>query len=242
MRRTTQLPTSSLWIGLASCLALLSSSCGSSVQSPEVRASAVSPQVVCGSQLSTPVQLSGEGFTPLTLDSLVDGTRLKLPQISLSQSLRSDGSTGVKQEVALFDGTDPAGRTPVTWQSAQQMTFTVYPGMVVKDIQTGELGSDIDFGLYSVTVRNPDQRLSTLENALAVVQPPSVSQVTPTPSCNAQAANSFTVNGAHFLSLDGALPSVTFTSLNSLVAPLTVTAGMVSGCTALPAPAGVTLR
>lgn len=242
MRRTTQLPTSSLWIGLASCLALLSSSCGSSVQSPEVRASAVSPQVVCGSQLSTPVQLSGEGFTPLTLDSLVDGTRLKLPQISLSQSLRSDGSTGVKQEVALFDGTDPAGRTPVTWQSAQQMTFTVYPGMVVKDIQTGELGSDIDFGLYSVTVRNPDQRLSTLENALAVVQPPSVSQVTPTPSCNAQAANSFTVRGAHFLSLDGALPSVTFTSLNSLVSPLTVTAGMVSGCTALPAPAGVTLQ
>ncbi|MBL9008255.1 MAG: hypothetical protein JNJ46_28605 [Myxococcales bacterium] len=242
MRRTSLLATSSVWIALSAFAALSSSSCGSSVQSPEIAVSAVSPQVVCGSQLSTSVQLRGEGFTPLTLDSLVEGTRLKLPQISLSQAQRSDGSPGGQQEIALFDGTDPLGATPVTWQSAQQMTFTVYPGMVVKDQKTGEAGSDLDFGLYSVSVRNPDQRMASLASALAVVQPPSVSRIVPTPSCNAQAANRFTVDGAHFLSLDGALPSVTFTPIQGTGSPVTVTASSASACTALPAPAGLALQ
>lgn len=242
MRRTTLLSTSSVWIGLISCLAVFSSSCGSSVQSPEIRATALSPQVVCGSQLNTSVKVSGEGFTPLTLDSLVEGTRLKLPQISVSQSQRSDGTPGNRQEIALFDGTSPSGLTPVTWQSAQQMTFTVYPGMVVSDAMTGQLGTDLDFGLYDVSVRNPDQRTATIADALAVVQPPTVSAVLPTPSCNAQAASSFTISGAHFLSIDGALPSITFTSINGTGSPVIATADAVSQCTSLPAPSGITLQ
>ena len=242
MRRSTLLSKSSTWLCLTSCLALFAASCGSSVQSPEIRASAVSPQVVCASQFATAVTLTGEGFAPLTLDSLVEGTRLQLPRISLSQSQRSDGSPGAKQDIALFDGTDPSGSTPVTWQSPQQMTFSVYPGMVVKDEKTGERGSDIDFGLYDVTVRNPDQRMASLAGALAVVQPPTVTGVVPTPSCNAQAADTFTIEGAHFLMLDGALPSVTFTALNGTMGPLTVTASAAASCTPLPAPSGISLQ
>jgi hypothetical protein len=229
-------------LGATACLAALAMGCSTQVQSPDVSVTEVAPQVVCASQFATAVKLSGGGITPLTVDSLVDGTRLKLPQISLSQSQRSDGSVGVKQDITLFDGTDPGGLNHVTWQSAAQMTFEVYPGMVVKDATTGELGSDLDFGLYDVTVRNPDQRSATLPNSLAVVQPPSVSRVTPTPSCNAQGSASFTITGAHFLQLNGELPSVTFVSTTGGTTTLTVTASAISSCSSLPAPSGVTLQ
>lgn len=228
-------------LGVTACLAVLTLGCNSQVQSPDVSVTAVMPQVVCGSQFATPVNISGAGITPLTVDSLVDGTHLKLPQISLSQSQRSDGSTGAKQDIVLFDGTDPSGANRVTWQSASQMTFEVYPGMVVKDATTGELGTDLDFGLYDVTVRNPDKRAATLANSLAIVQPPSISRVTPTPSCNAQASASFVIAGAHFLQLDAQLPSVTFASTTGASTMLTVTASAASGCSSLPAPSGVTL-
>lgn len=229
-------------LGSTACLAALASSCSSQVQSPDVSLSEIMPQVVCGSQFASAVKLSGAGMTPLTVDSLVDGTHLQLPQIRLSQSQRSDGSPGAKQDILLFDGTDPGGLNHVTWQSAGQMTFEIYPGMVVKDATTGELGTDLDFGLYDVTLRNPDQRSATLSNSLAIVQPPSLSRVSPTPSCNAQASADFTLTGAHFLQLNGELPSVTFASTTTTGPTLTVTATAASGCSSLPAPMGVTLQ
>ena len=98
--------------------AALTGSCGGQVQSPDVSLTEVMPQVVCGSQFATAVKVSGAGMTPLTIDTLVEGTRLKLPRISLSQSQRSDGSPGAKQDIGLFDGQDPGGKNHVTWQSA----------------------------------------------------------------------------------------------------------------------------
>ena len=229
-------------LAATACLAALTGSCGSQVQSPDVSLTEVMPQVVCGSQFATAVKVSGAGMTPLTIDTLVEGTRLKLPRISLSQSQRSDGSPGAKQDIGLFDGQDPGGKNHVTWQSAQQMTFEVYPGMVVVDATTGALGTDLDVGLYDVSVRNPDNRGATLAGSLAIVQPPSVSRVTPTPSCNAQASASFVVTGAHFLQLGSDLPSVTFVSTTGSGTTLTVVASSLSGCSNLPAPMGVTLQ
>lgn len=210
--------------------------CGSNVSSPDVGVSQVKPAVVCGTQLTTSVAVTGSGFAPLTVHSLVDDTHLQLPSVILNESA-SYGGTVDKSDITVYDGAD---QLHVRWQSDTAMSFDVYPGMRVSDAK-GTAGKDLDFGLYDVSIQNPDMRRATLTGSLAVVQPPQISMVVPNPSCNAQASASYTITGDHFLQIGSDLPTVTFTSVATQAAAMVMPTVTLTDCTQLAAPVGVAM-
>ena len=212
--------------------------CQGKVTSPDASIAAVQPAVVCGSQAPKSVAVTGDGFAPLPISSLTDQTALELPKIFLSQRMLASGSAGSAPELQVYDGAD---QSHVRWQSAAQMSFDVYPGMRVSDATTGAAGTDLEFGLYDVSVQNPDGRRATLESALAVVPPPKLDGAVPNPSCTAQGDVAYTLTGSNFIQIGSQLPRVTFTDVTSQLVAQTLTASSASGCTSLPSPVGVTL-
>ena len=170
MRRLRWPLAGSVWRATVAAGVLAGAGCGSSVTSPDLSLTALSPQVVCATQSARTVKISGDGMTPLTVDSLVAGTHLQLPRITLSQAQTSSGTPGKRTDIVLFDGADPAGTSHVNWLNAQGMTFEIYPGMVVSDTTTGAAGGDIDFGLYDVRVQNP--AFKSADRSLRSIAPP----------------------------------------------------------------------
>lgn len=224
---------------LVSFLALGLLHCNSTVSSPDISVTQVQPAVVCGTQAPRPVTVSGDGFAPLPINTLVDTTGLELPKVFLNQRTLADGSSGSAPELQVYDGAD---QNHVRWQSAGQMTFDVYPGMRVSDPTTGAPGSDLEFGLYDVSIQNPDGRRGTLASALAVVPPPKLTSAVPNPSCTAQGDVAYTLSGSNFIQIGSQLPQVTFTDVSTQQVVQTVTATSAGGCTSLPSPVGVTLQ
>ena len=212
--------------------------CNSTVSSPDISVTQVQPAVVCGSQAPKPVAVSGDGFAPLPINTLIDTTALELPKIFLVQRQLTSGSTGTAPELQVYDGAD---QNHVRWQSATQMSFDVYPGMRSSDPQSGAAGSDLEFGLYDVGVQNPDGRRATLQSALAVVPPPVLTGAVPNPSCTAQGDVIYTLTGNNFIQIGSELPRVRFTDVNTQMVTQTVTASSASGCTSLPSPSGLML-
>lgn len=212
--------------------------CNSTVTSPEASITAVQPVVVCGSQAPKSVTITGDGFAPLPVNTLLDAPGLELPKIFLRQRMPADGTTGAAAELQVYDGAD---QSHVRWQSAAQMSFDIYPGIRGSDPTTGALGTDLESGLYDVSVQNPDGRRATLDSALAVVPPPQLTSAVPNPSCTAQADVSYTLTGSSFIQIGSQLPQVSFTDLTTQAVVQTVTASAASGCTNLPAPTGVSL-
>src|SRR4051812_27066522 len=133
------------YLFVLSCLAPWLAYCNSTVTSPDVSVTSAQPAVVCGSQAAKPVVISGDGFAPLPINTLIDTTALELPKIFLAQRMLADGSAGTAAELQVYDGAD---QNHVRWQSAAQMSFDVYPGMRVSDPATGAAGTDLEFGLY----------------------------------------------------------------------------------------------
>ena len=213
--------------------------CDSTVSSPAVSITAVQPAVVCGTQAAKAVAISGDGFAPLPINTLADTTALELPKIILTQRTLADGSTGSAAELQVYDGAD---QNHVRWQSAGQMSFDVYPGMRVSDPTTGAAGTDLESGLYDVSVQNPDGRRARLDSALAVVPPPMLLSAVPNPACTAQGDVAYTLTGSNFIQIGSQLPQVSFTDVNSQAVVQTVTATSASGCVSLPAPTGLTLQ
>lgn len=220
------------------CLALVSA-CSGQIVSPTATVDTVEPQAVCPVQKTTSVAVKGTQFTPLPTETLTDSPKLELPAILLSQRTQLDGTPGTATDVKVYDGED---QKHVRFLGSQQMDFDVYPGMVVADQATGQLGTDLPTGLYDLIVRNPDQVRTTKESALAVVPPPEIASVTPNPSCNEQAEDTFTVQGKNLLRLNGELPLVTFALSDGSGAPIALRSTGADSCEKLPSPTTITLE
>lgn len=224
-----------LWAVLPAVLPLLLS-CKGEIRSPAATVEGVAPAVVCAVQKTTAITVTGTQFTPLPTRALTDSPALELPQIFLALRTQYDGTAGSAPELRLYD--DPA-MSHVSWQSSAQMSFDVYPGMVLSDYDLGSLGADLPTGLYDVIVQNPDGVRATRESALTVVPPPKLAAVTPNPACNEQAESSFTLTGTNFIVLDGQRPTVTFTAADGSGQPVTATTTASASCAAVPSPTGV---
>lgn len=224
-----------LWAILPAVLPLLLS-CKGEIRSPAATVEGVEPAVVCAVQKTTAITVRGTNFTPLPTRALTDTPALELPQLFLAQRTQYDGTAGAAPELRLYD--DPA-MSHTSWQSATQMGFDVYPGMVLSDYDLGSLGADLPTGLYDVIVQNPDGVRAIRESALTVVPPPKLTAVTPNPACNEQAEASFTVTGSNFILLDGQRPTVTFTAVDGNSQAITATTTASASCMTVPAPTGV---
>lgn len=202
--------------------------CSHETESPKVTITdnGLTPNMVCSDNripaLSTaPIVVAGTGFTPLPTKTLSDDKpTLWLPTIDLTRSgdlvtgagPAGDGGTpagdagagGVPvpttgEDAIKYSGkpvaagaADPDHSADLSWQSESQMTFNVTDGIAIRP------------GVYDVTVTNPDKkRKAVLEDSLAVVPPPVISQIVPPTICVDQADQTITMYGGFFARVDG---------------------------------------
>ncbi|MGC4116358.1 MAG: hypothetical protein QM765_17640 [Myxococcales bacterium] len=177
----------------------------------------VAPDLVCAEQLSTPLTLSGDGFTPFPTETLQPTVKLLLPTVQLNRTRAIDG-TAASGSVTVPDDVDDPSHSHVRWFSEEKMGFDVYPALA------------LDPGLYSVTVTNRDGIHSAeFPNAFAAVPRPTITRVAPDVLCVAQEDRQVTLTGTGFLDVGGALPTVRFQEKDFAIQS-------VDGCIEVPGP------
>jgi hypothetical protein len=202
------------WVWMA-VLAAGSAACGHQVESPEVKLSDATPDLVCTKQLTVDVTISGDGLRPMAAKTLTPPAELALPSIALARTLDIDGNKSDGTVTLRDDPTKPAD-SYVHWDSEQQMRFRVDPALGLAP------------GLYDLTVTNPDKLHSaTLAGALLAVPPPTATAATPDLFCDAQADQVLTITGTGFLKVGDNLPVVR-------VGDKDFPASAVAGCKDLP--------
>ena len=72
--------------GAALLFAMVGAGCDAGVEGPKPSPRIATPDLVCGAQRPTTVQLDGSGFSPSTVDGLTDAPLLALPQVTLTRS------------------------------------------------------------------------------------------------------------------------------------------------------------
>lgn len=147
----------------------------------------VQPEPVCSEQLDYPeMVVTGEGFLAITPNNSDDEA---LPTIAVGE--QTYAATSV----------DDCETLPGPVNEAVRVCNTVRFAMSAGDHSPGN---------QPVTVTNPDPAGcdSTEPVTLTVVPPPELSEVAPQPICTAQGDNPMTLTGEHFLSIDGATPTV----------------------------------
>lgn len=192
-----------------SALALLTAACSADVTGPKPKVDPpsadaepppVAPEIVCNAQLETDVVVSGSGFAPIPID-IPDAPKTALPDVQLSLALDLDGDPVDATDPVLFSGNpdkDETNSSLVTWQSREQMTFTVTPELTLPDGSTGELGA----GIYDVTVRNASGSKVVTEHSLAVVDKPELTTLTPGVVCLAQGPRDIVIDGTTLLRIE----------------------------------------
>lgn len=191
-------------------------SCSHDIASPSVTADKVKPDLVCNQQLTTRVQLSGEGFTPMPSGTYA-GARLLFPAVKLSQT-RTLGGAAASGEVAIPD--DPAApeASLLHWTSEQLLSFDVTPALALQP------------GFYDITVTNPDGKTAaTFSSGLAAVPAPVLLSADHTLFCDAQSSRTVQLTGTGFLTVGGAVPNVKIGSRGNQ----DFTSVVATGCTAL---------
>lgn len=211
---------------LAPLALLLWGACSHELEDAKPRLSSVAPTLVCGEQLTTSVELTGTGFSPLPTKVLTSKPELVLPAVHLQRVQDIAGAPATDPRVTIPD--DPAAPQPmphVRWQSQTSMSFEVYPELKLAT------------GLYDVTVQNapPGGPSSPLPMALTIVPPPRLDSIEPELVCG-DAANSLKLTGDFFIKVGGALPTVAFGPPMGGLLP-TLMASAAGGCRALPGPA-----
>lgn len=106
------MPTSSGLVRVLGSLVLVATTlgaCKKKLESPAPSLSAVQPNLVCGEQLTTPVTLSGDGLTPVPLDTLSGTQVLSIPQVSLTRQSDLFGAASAGAPVVI--NPDPADRS-----------------------------------------------------------------------------------------------------------------------------------
>lgn len=163
----------------------------------------VDPGILCRDQLTTDVVVHGSGFSPVPVGVPGD-TKTELPTITLLQTGALDGS-GTGGAKLVYDGkAGGANAGLLSWQSQQQMTFTVNQAL-----KLGGTTGPMDPGMYDVQVTNPDTDTAKSQGALAVAPKPTVASLSPGITCLAQGSRDVTLTGTTYLQIDGATPTVT---------------------------------
>src|SRR5262249_27129558 len=132
----------------------------------------------------------------LELSGKNPSAQLILPKIELTttQVIGDKGKVGDKQ-VIKDDPAKPMD-SRVHWTSEQQMSF--------------QITDDLLTGVFSITITNPDGKSkTTIDKAIGVVPPPTLSDVKPPSICDDQSDQVITLTGLDFLVYDGAVPTVT---------------------------------
>ena len=179
--------------------------CAQRVESPPLSLLGLAPQLVCNAQVTTPVELRGEGLTPLPVRTLggsagmSQAQGLELPHLALALATDLAGSPAAGGAVPIPDDLDAPDQSRVKWRSSQAMSFDVFPELQLKA------------GVHDLSAQNPDGRSTLLPHALAAVPPPIVAQVAPALICNEQEDRTLAIAGSGFLRIDGAAPTVTLT-------------------------------
>ena len=182
----------------------------------------VEPDLVCNAQLTTPVLIHGKGFSPETTRALKNKPELILPEVRLAQSQNLFGQAK-KADPFVISGTPKNDNwKALTWQSAEQLTISITESLKLTP------------GIYDLTVTNPDgEKKAELAEALAVVPPPTLTELDPAALCDAQSDQTLVLVGTTFLSVGSELPTVTIAAKDSdFTKDFTVTAA--DDCEAIP--------
>lgn len=186
--------------------------CSKKLEGPTPTVAAVEPEALCVEQLTTSVTLSGTNFAPLTVDTLLDGPSVVLPDVTFSKEVELDGTAG--SGTLEYSG-EPTGANAslVTWTSQQQMAVSVEPSLALPT------------GLYGVTVTTEAGAAGSKAGVLLAVPPPSLASLSQDLACLAQ-DTTITLSGDFFITDGTRRPGVTVGAAS--VTPTT------SDCRALP--------
>lgn len=205
--------------GAALLFAMVGAGCDAGVEGPKPSPRIATPDLVCGAQRPTTVQLDGSGFSPSTVDGLTDAPLLALPQVTLTRSTEIDGTPAAGEPIVLNPSPTDTAASEVTWTSQNRLAFVVQPAL------------QLPSGQYAVTVANATGGVSTVADALTVVEPPVVRSATPTPICAAQYENSIELAGEGFLIVAGTRPTVK-------VGEISFEPSAMTGCVQVPTASG----
>ncbi|PJB35644.1 MAG: hypothetical protein CO108_25080 [Deltaproteobacteria bacterium CG_4_9_14_3_um_filter_63_12] len=187
-----------LWLGCAEELA----GPKPGIESPAPgQALPVDPGIVCKMQHpaeGTATVVTGSKLSPLPFD-IPDAPKTALPQMTLVRTQNLDGSAGDNAEVVYGGRPGEANADLLHWQSQDQMTFMVKDDLQLSDGSTGNLPE----GVYDLRITNANTNQATSAGALAVVDRPRVSQVTPGVVCVEQGNREITLQGTTILQLNG---------------------------------------
>lgn len=191
--------------------------CSHEVESPPVGGgSPLQPDLACVAQLTTRVTMTGSGFTPMSSKALSAPEQLILPKVGLSRVKAIDGTDVTDPTVVVPDDPANPAASHVFWASTTQMSFDVFPDLKLAT------------GLYDITVTNPDGvQKASFAASFGAMPPPSAKQLVPPAICDDEADRKVTIQGADFLQIGAALPTVT-------AGGKTFTADSVSGCAPVP--------
>jgi hypothetical protein len=239
MNRTTR-HSGALWLSSLGLAALATTLLGCSAEvtgpKPSVEVPAktattpkplpVDPGIVCNAQLTTPVVVHGQHFSPIPID-IPKNPRLALPSLTLLHTHALDG-TAADAAAVLFSGDPdkPTNLDLLSWQSQQQMTFTVNQAVKLADGTAGEIPS----GVYDVKVRNPNTNEVEEPGAIAVVDKPVFTTVTPSIVCVAQQDKKLDLVGTTFLQIEGTNPTLA-AAADATTPPTTFTVTDLTDCT-----------
>ena len=183
--------------------------CSYSIESPVPSLSSAEPSLVCTEQLVTTVVLSGDGMSPLPINSFTDDPGLQLPDLALHRVAELDGSAPADTPTVDLDEGEAGGH--VRWQSQQKMDFDIFEELLVPP------------GNYDVSATNADGQKANLAGGLTAVPPPRLDAVDPQLICSEQIDNIMTLTGEGFLTVEGVLPLINFGVLQ-------LSADSVDGC------------
>ncbi len=214
---------------LSSSLAVLSSlaACSYGIDGPTPTISAaVDPNLVCNEQLTTPVAITGTGFSPLPVDTATEPARLELPNISLTRTKDLAGAAAMGMEQDIPD--DPETQMgQVRWTSQTAIGFDVTESLMLEE------------GVYQLAVENPNRHRAQFDDALVVVPPPELESVEPMAICTDQFDVMLEVTGTGFLEVGMNRPMI---EVRNTTTTKTYTPSMMTGCMDLPAPANTAKR
>jgi len=170
---------------------------------PVLAKAATDPTIVCGEQRTTEVTLHGQHFSPAPVNG---PARLMaaLPTVTLARSARLDGGdTDALEVIFSGDPTAPENTEALTWQDQTHMQLTLDQALSI----AGESGR-LPAGLYDAAIENPQAGRASAARALAVVDRPTLTEVSPWLVCVAQQDRELTVRGSGLLRIEGGLPAL----------------------------------
>ncbi|TNF27438.1 MAG: hypothetical protein EP329_19425 [Deltaproteobacteria bacterium] len=186
----------------------------------------VDPGVICREQLTTPVVVHGDRFSPIPFD-IPNDPKAALPTLTLIRAHELDGMDGDAVEYTWSGHPEGVNAARLSWQSQAQMTFVVDQSLDLPDGSAGMLAA----GLYDLKVTNANGNEATSVTTLGVIDRPTLSEVDPSITCLAQGPRTLGLTGESFLRLDG---SDAVFAVEGVTAPFAMTD--FGGCTDIPHP------